>query len=134
MLIQAKNHQESLNANRALPFLCGDGLWVGMDFQTYPSGVIDYFRLPKFSYYFYQSQRDPHLKMDSIDSGPMIFISNYWTENSPRDVTVFSNCDSVQLFLNGESITTQIPDQNSISDHLLHPPLHLKIYNGSRVN
>ena len=122
MLIQAKNHQESLNANRALPFLCGDGLWVGMDFQTYPSGVIDYFRLPKFSYYFFQSQRDPYLKMDGIDSGPMIFIANYWTENSPRDVKVFSNCDSVRLLLNGELIATQPPDQNSISDHLLHPP------------
>ncbi|MDZ7398996.1 MAG: DUF4982 domain-containing protein [candidate division KSB1 bacterium] len=126
MLVQARNHQESLNANRALPFLCGDGLWVGIDFQTYPSGVIDYFRLPKFSYYFYQSQRNPRLKVEGIDSGPMVFIANYWTENSPRDVTVFSNCDSVQLLLNGERIATQTPDQNSISDHLLHPPFTFK--------
>ncbi len=122
MLVQARNHQESLNANRALPFLCGDGLWVGIDFQTYPSGIIDYFRLPKFSYYFYQSQRDPHLKFDGIDSGPMIFIANYWSEDSPRDVTVFSNCDSVRLLLNGELIATRTPDRNSFSDHLLHPP------------
>ncbi|MCI0494792.1 DUF4982 domain-containing protein, partial [candidate division KSB1 bacterium] len=126
MLIQAKNHQESLNANRAMPFLCGDGLWVSIDFQTYPSGVIDYFRLPKFSYYFYRSQRDPYLKIDGIDSGPMIFIANYWTENSPRDVKVFSNCDSVRLLLNGELIATQPPDQNSISDYLLHPPFTFK--------
>lgn len=123
MLVQAKNHQESLNANRSLPFLCGDGLWVGIDFQTYPSGIIDYFRLPKFSYYFYQSQRDPHLKIEGIDSGPMIFIANYWTENSLRDVTVFSNCDSVRLLLNDQAISTKTPEQDSISDHLLHPPL-----------
>jgi len=126
MLVQAKNHQQSLNANRALPFLCGDGLWVGINFQTYPSGVIDYFRLPKFSYYFYQSQRNPHLILDGIDSGPMIFIANYWTENSPRDVTVFSNCDSVRLLLNGELIATQPPDHDAISDHLLHPPFTFK--------
>ena len=126
MLIQVKNHQESLNANRSLPFLCGDGLWVSIDFQTYPSGVIDYFRLPKFSYYFFQSQRDPHLKMDDIDSGAMIFIANYWTEKSPRDVKVFSNCDSVRLLLNGKLAATQTPDQNSISDHLLHPPFTFK--------
>ncbi len=126
MLIQAKNHQESLNANRALPFLCGDGLWVGIDFQTYPSGIIDYFRLPKFSYYFYQSQRDPYLKIDGIDSGPMIFIANYWTENSPRDVKVFSNCDSVRLLLNGEMVAIQTPDGDDISDHLLHPPFTFK--------
>jgi len=126
MLVQAKNHQESLNANRVMPSLCGDGLWVGIDFQTYPSGVIDYFRLPKFSYYFFQSQRDPHLKIEGIDSGPMIFIANYWTENSPRDVKVYSNCDSVRLFVNGELIATQAPDLNSIADHLLHPPLTFK--------
>ncbi|MDZ7358884.1 MAG: DUF4982 domain-containing protein, partial [candidate division KSB1 bacterium] len=89
-------------------------------------GVIDYFRLPKFSYYFYQSQRNPSLKFEGIDCGPMVFIANYWTENSPRDVTVFSNCDSVQLLLNGERIATQLPDQNSISDHLLHPPFTFK--------
>jgi len=132
MLVQAKNHQESLNANRALPFLCGDGLWVGMDFQTYPSGIIDYFRMPKFSYYFFQSQRDPYLKIEGIDSGPMIFIANYWTEASPRDVTIFSNCDSVQLFLNGELVATQTPDQNSISDQLLHQPFTFKNVNWQR--
>jgi beta-galactosidase len=126
MLKQAFNHQESLNANRALPFLGGDGLWVGIDFQIYPSGVIDYFRLPKFSYYFYQSQRDPYLQFDNIDSGPMIFIANYWTENSPREVKVFSNCDSVQLQINGETIAIQSADNNSISDFLRHPPFTFK--------
>ena len=126
ILIQTKNHQESLNANRALRFLCGDGLWVGIDFQSYASGIIDYFRRPKFSFYFYQSQRDPYLKFENINSGPMIFIANYWTKNSPRDVKVFSNCDSVQLQLNGKSIATQTPDNNSISDHLLHPPFTFK--------
>jgi len=122
MLIQAKNHQESLNANRALPFLCGDGLWVGIDFQTYPSGVLDYFRLPKFSYYFYQSQRDPYLLIPNIDSGPMIFIANFWTENSPKDVTIYSNCDSVRLLKNGKKWSTQLPDRNENTTHLLHPP------------
>jgi hypothetical protein len=126
MLKQAFNHQESLNANRALPLLCGDGLWVGIDFQIYPSGVIDYFRLPKFSYYFYQSQRGPYLKFDNIDSGPMIFIANYWTENSPKEVKVFSNCDSVMLQLNGIEIANQTPDNDSFSDHLLHPPFTFK--------
>jgi beta-galactosidase len=122
MLVQARNHQESLNKNRALPFLCGDGLWVGIDYQIFPSGIIDFFRLPKFSYYFYQSQRDPYLKFDNIDSGPMIFIANYWQQDSPRDVKIFSNCDSVQLWLDGKKISSQTPDQDSLSNNLLHPP------------
>ncbi len=132
MLVQAHNHQESLNKNRALPFLCGDGLWVGIDFQIFPSGIIDYFRLPKFSYYFYQSQRDPYLLFEQIDSGPMVFIANYWQQvnpadnnkqqYSPKDVKVFSNCDSVQLWLNGKRVAVQTPNQDSLSNHLLHPP------------
>lgn len=122
MLVQAMNHQESLNLNRGLPFLCGDGLWVGLDFQTYPSGVIDYFRLPKFSYYSYQSQRDPNLIFDGVDSGPMVFIANYWTENSPRTVTVYSNCERVDLHLNGESVASQPPDTGAVAKNLLHPP------------
>ncbi len=126
MLVQAHNHQESLNRNRALPFLCGDGLWVGIDFQIFPSGIIDYFRLPKFSYYFYQSQRDPYLLFDNINSGPMVFIANYWQPDSPNDVKVFSNCDSVQLWLNGNRLAGQTPDQDSLSNHLLHPPFTFK--------
>jgi beta-galactosidase len=122
MLVQAKNHQESLSLNRGLPFLCGDGLWVGMDFQCYPSGVIDYFRLPKFSYYFYQSQRDPKLILNGIDSGPMVYIANYWTEKSPRTITVYSNCERIDLFLNEQLVASQKPDTGASTKNLLHPP------------
>jgi beta-galactosidase len=122
MLVQAKNHQESLSLNRGLPFLCGDGLWVSMDFQSYPSGVIDYFRLPKFSFYFYQSQRDPNLVLKGVDSGPMVHIANYWTEKSPRTVTVYSNCERLDLFLNEQLVASQKPDTGAFTKNLLHPP------------
>jgi beta-galactosidase len=126
MLVQARNHQESLNLNRGLSFLCGDGLWVGIDFQCYPSGVMDYFRIPKFSYFFYQSQRDPNLIFKGIDSGPMVFIANYWTEKSPRTITVYSNCELVSLFLNDQFITSQPPDTGIFTENLLHPPFIFK--------
>jgi len=124
MLAQAKNHVESLDANRALPFLCGDGLWVGMDFQRYPSGPVDYFRIPKYSYHFFQSQRDPDLFLPGIDSGPVVFIANWWTGKSPKTVTVFSNCDQVDLVLNGRLVASQKPDTGSSVRHLLHPPFN----------
>lgn len=126
MLVQAHNHQESLNLNRGLPFVCGDGLWVGMDFQCYPSGVIDYFRLPKFSYYFYQSQRNPALIIKNIDSGPMVFIANYWTEKSPKDILVYSNCERIDLLLNDKLIASQMPDTGKAVQNLLHPPFTFK--------
>ena len=122
MLVQAHNHQESLNLNRNLSFLCGDGLWVGIDFQCFPSGVIDYFRLPKFSYYFYQSQRDPALIFEGIDSGPMVFIANYWTEKSPSPIIIYSNCERIDLLLNDQLIVSQLPDTGKFVQNLLHPP------------
>lgn len=72
------------------------------------SGVADIFRLPKFSYYFYQSQRDA-----SERAGAMAFIASYWTEKSPLDVRVFSNGDEVELFLRARIVDengTLVPD------------------------
>ncbi len=111
-----------LNLDRGLSFLCGDGLWVSIDFQSYPSGVMDFFRISKFSYYFYQSQRDPNLVFKGIDSGPMVFIANYRMEKSPQTITVYSNCEMVSLFLNDQFKASQPPDTGIFTENLLHPP------------
>jgi len=103
-------------------FLSGDGLWCGIDLACFPSGVLDTFRLPKFSYYFFQSQRDPNLIIPGIDSGPMVKIANYWTSSSPTDVKVYSNCDQVKLYLNNILVAAQNPDTGTNTSNLLHPP------------
>jgi len=124
MLQQAWNHQESLHLNRGLSNMCGDGLWVGIDYAQYPSGILDNFRIPKFSHYFWQSQRDPNLIIPGIDSGPMVYIANYWTSTSPHtnDVNVFSNCDEVKLYINGVLQNTRTHNTGYPTANLLHPP------------
>jgi beta-galactosidase len=63
-----------------------------------PHGQADIFRIPKFGGYFFGSQKDATLY------GPMIRILNYWKSNSPASyVYVASNCDQVELFVNGAS-------------------------------
>jgi beta-galactosidase len=119
MLNQAANHQDGLNQNRGMTYLCGDNLWVGIDYGPYPSGVLDIYRLPKFSYYFFQSQRDPNIVLAGIDSGPMVYIANYWTASSPTTVKVFSNCEQVKLYKNSVLQATQSPDTGT---NLEHPP------------
>ena len=47
------------------------------------SSPID--RIPKFLYYFYQSQRPPDLINPLYAGGPMVYIANYWTPESPKD-------------------------------------------------
>jgi beta-galactosidase len=124
MLQQAWNHQESHHLNRGLSNMCGDGLWVGIDYGAWPSGVYDFLRLPKFSAYFWQSERSPDLDLShlNIDSGPMVFIGNHWTASSPTDVKVFSNCEQVKLYVNDVLQDTRNPDTNYPTANLIHPP------------
>jgi beta-galactosidase len=126
MLNQAWNHQESHHLNLGLANMCGDGVFCGTDYLAYSSGTIDKFRLPKFSYYFWQSQRNPDLIIDGIDSRPIVFIANYWTASSPIDVRVYSNCEEVKLYINDVLEATRTPDTGYPTTNIAHPPFTFK--------
>ena len=131
LLLQAWNFQWSHNKNLSLPYTIGDAIWAGLDnvssFDKLDAdshghrswwGALDLYRLPKFSYYFYQSQRSPDLALPFCDSGPMVRIAGYWTPRpSPTKVVVYSNCDEVELLLNGKSVARQKPDSGPDSDY-----------------
>jgi beta-galactosidase len=86
------------------------------------SGVMDVFRLPKFGYWFFRSQRDATELVAGQPVGPMAFIANYWTPDSPREVRVFSNCEEVALSLNGKLLERRRPDTSRVSTHVKHAP------------
>ncbi|MFL1013357.1 polysaccharide deacetylase family protein [Flavisericum labens] len=123
LLQQATNLQEAHNDNLSTPAFA-DGYWVMYDYNRgyaddlEASGIMDVFRLPKLSYYFYKSQRNA----EDPFGEPMVYIANNWQKDSSLDVRIFSNCDEVELFLNGRSLGRQKPDQNRISTNLKHPP------------
>jgi hypothetical protein len=124
MLTQVKNVQDGESKNMALSWFTADGYWDYADYGGFisygitRSGIVDMYRIPKFAYYFLQSQRDPSRIINGMDSGPMVFIANQWTSNSPTKVQVYSNCDQVSLFLNDLLLATRSPDGGT---HLLHP-------------
>ncbi len=127
LLQQAANIQEAHNDNFNTPAFA-DGYWVMFDYNRgyapdlEASGIMSIDRLPKYSYYFYQSQRDANEVSEKFSSGPMVFIASEWNEKSDTNVRVFSNADEVELLLNGKIIAKQTPDQNGNSNNLPHPP------------
>ncbi|MGJ8743993.1 glycoside hydrolase family 2 TIM barrel-domain containing protein [Polaribacter sp.] len=125
LLNMAFNLQESHNDNLNT-VAYSDSYWVMYDYNRgyHPnieySGMMDIFRLPKFGYYFYQSQKD-------ISDGNVLEIATYWNEKSPLAVKVFSNANEVKLYLNDKLIATQKPDQDKNTNKLSHPPFTFKI-------
>jgi beta-galactosidase len=87
-------------------YVIGDFMWTGIDYlgearwpaKNASAGVIDLCGFPKDGYYFYQSQ---------WTSKPMIHLAPHWNwkgnEGKVIQVLAYTNCDSVELFLNGRS-------------------------------
>lgn len=99
---------ETVNAYLSSARSCGHFVWTGFDYlgeptewNKYPAkssyfGIVDTCGFPKDIYYMYQSM---------WDSRPMIHMLPHWTHESGNiDVWLYSNCASVELFLNGTSL------------------------------
>jgi len=87
-------------------YVMGDFMWTGIDYlgearwpnKNSSAGVIDLCGFQKDGYYFYQSQ---------WTTKPMLHVFPHWNwkgrEGKIIPVTIFTNCDTVELFVNGRS-------------------------------
>jgi beta-galactosidase len=136
MLQQALNYQEAINSNQKGKTLIGEANWLMFDYNRgyaddiEASGISDIFRIPKFSYYFFKSQRPPvKLNIPGIESGPMVYIASYWDSLSTTDVKIYSNCEEVALYLNDKLIETKKHDNDKYSQNLDFPPFTFSVNN-----
>jgi beta-galactosidase len=130
LLQQALNFQEAKNSNKKGTGTIGDANWLMSDYNRgyspdlEASGITSIFRIPKFAYWFYQSQQSPEiLPVSDIQSGSMVKIAGYHLETSPSRVKIYSNCEKVELFVNGQSVSEQSPRRDAFSSHLNYPPV-----------
>jgi len=106
------------------PWTIGDATWAFYDgFEatnktTSNWGIVDIFRVPKFSYYFFRSQLSPYKPVFAADNKPMVYIANWWAPtDKPEKVIVYSNCDEIALYINGKFIKKQHPDNGPDTDY-----------------
>ena len=101
------------------PFLAGMFVWTGFDYRGEPTpfpwpavssqyGIIDACGFAKDTFYYYQAW---------WTDSPVLHLFPHWNwqgkEGKEIDVWVHSNCDEVELFLNGESLGRKAMKRNS---------------------
>lgn len=115
------------------PFLGGVFLWSGLDYRGEPtpyewpcinshSGMMDTCGFPKDIYYFVKS---------AWTEEPLVHVMPHWNwpgkEGQTIDVWIYSNCDAVELFLNGQSLGERKADRLSrIEWEVAYEPGELK--------
>lgn len=100
--------RESWRMTKERDFFAGEFRWTGFDYlgesrgwpaKHFNAGVIDTCGFAKENYYFYQSQWTDE---------PMVHILPHWTwkgkEGTVIPVWAYTNCDTVELYLNGKSL------------------------------
>ena len=127
LLQQAFNFQEASNSNRKGANIIGEANWVCFDYNRgyspdlEASGIYDITRFPKYAVGFYKSQL-----LDATKK-PYVKIATNWSVLSPTSVTVYSNCDQVELLLNDKSTLKKTASPGLASDYLPHPPFQFEI-------
>lgn len=123
LLQQARNIQEAHNDNLRTPAFA-DGYWAMFDYNRgYAddieySGIMDITRIPKFSYYFFRSQRT---------TPDVLFIASYWQPGESQQVRVFGNCEEVELYVDDLLVERRKPDTDIFSSQLAHPPFTFNV-------
>ena len=100
-------HEETWKLMKKFDFISGQFIWTGFDYLGEPTpyswparssyfGIVDLAGFPKDVYYLYQSEwtKKPVLH---------IFPHWNWKEGQTIDVWAYTNCEEVELFLNGKS-------------------------------
>lgn len=104
-------HEETWKIVKKYEFLSGMYVWTGFDYLGEPTpygwpsrssyfGIVDLAGFPKDAYYMYQSE---------WTDKPVLHIFPHWNwnEGDAVDVWAFTNCEEVELFVNGQSLETK---------------------------
>ena len=92
--------------------LIGATLWHPFDHQRgyhpdpFWGGIMDAYRQPKFSYFMMKSLLPTNglEGVPNVKAEPFVYIAHLLSPFSPKDITVFTNCDEVKLTMYGKEM------------------------------
>ncbi|MFZ0040156.1 MAG: glycoside hydrolase family 2 TIM barrel-domain containing protein, partial [Solirubrobacteraceae bacterium] len=134
---QGRLHAQVHNQARSNPAYTGLLAFAGIDYASLSGGnrlwqnlkwggMLDSFRVPKPGAAFYRSQVSPAVT-------PVILPAFYWDfgPNSPAtgpgaNTMIATNCDALQLYLNGEFLMSAAPDSTDYGS-LPYPPAFVNL-------
>jgi beta-galactosidase len=130
---QAIYHAQAHSRAADHPRIAGVIAWCAFDYASLMNaynnvkcpGIADVFRAPKLGASFYLAQVDPSVR-------PVIEPNFYWdfgsqTPSGPGDhAAIFSNCDQLEVFLDGKHHATLAPDRTGFP-HLKHAPFFVDL-------
>jgi beta-galactosidase len=125
---QASLHAQAHNAARSNTSYAGMIAWAGFDYHSLRgsrpenikwAGVADGFRIPKPGAAIYQAQLDPKVR-------PVIVPVFFWGLGGAQpagQLMIASNCEQLQIAIEGERVITALPAANSpLYRNLPYPP------------
>jgi len=105
------SHADTWKIIKKHDFLSGMYIWTGFDYLGEPTpyswparssyfGIVDLAGFPKDAYYMYQSE---------WTDTPVLHVFPHWNwrEGETVDIWAYTNCEEVELLLNGESLGTK---------------------------
>ena len=120
--IESRMWPQMLARYKANPRRFGMAIWTAHAYYSFHppkasqvnrtrGGIMSIFRVPGGTYYRYKSE---------LTTEPMVYIQDAWSEGVER-LRVFSNCDEVELVVNGVSLGKRTPDADEEIAALDHP-------------
>ncbi|MGL5346451.1 MAG: glycoside hydrolase family 2 TIM barrel-domain containing protein [Peptostreptococcaceae bacterium] len=139
ILEHAKRHLRVIDEANKREGLAGNISWCAFDYNTHSGfgsgdkicyhGISDMFRIEKYAAYAYASQINPSKKV--VLKAMSLGCKGERNGGGTLPIEVFTNCDYIEVYKNGNYVDKFYPDKNSYKG-LSHPPIvinHLVLQN-----
>lgn len=137
LIEHSMRHLKIMNEASIRAGIAGAIGWCAFDYNTHYQfgsgdricyhGVMDMFRIPKFAAHFYRSQMDPNKEF--VLEPLTLWCYGERNKSGLTPLIIFTNCDAVELELEGKWMDRYYPDKKKYPG-IEHPPVFIENITG----